>query len=226
MASPVLLYPGETSDLVDVDAVLRARHEERAAAVLREIERRKASGAPLDDGDGPIEPLGDYESHYKLEGVKARFVVLSEKRRRMLSARELAAWARMKDAKQDPEALAEATEALFDVRRAYVAEAVAEVRVGPVKAALDERGLDILERNHLITPLFSAAAAYQDLSPGKVSRSGSSLGSTSGASTVASAPSTDVVPVAVMVGQSTSMAAPPSSPAPATQQTLAHGGTC
>ena len=116
MPGPLLLYPGEVSHLLDLVDVLAEQYAGRAAARLAEIAKRKASGAPLDDGDGAIEPLPAYESPPHIAGVRAAFVVLSERRRRTLLGQESSAWAAMVAAKDDADAIVAATDRLFDAR--------------------------------------------------------------------------------------------------------------
>jgi len=129
MPGPLLLYPGEVSHLLDLVDVLAEQYAGRAAARLAEIAKRKASGAPLDDGDGAIEPLPAYESPPHIAGVRAAFVVLSERRRRTLLGQESSAWAAMVAAKDDADAIVAATDRLFDARRSFIRESVAEVHV-------------------------------------------------------------------------------------------------
>lgn len=50
MSSLVLLIPGEKTDLVDLNTVLRERHEDMRAQRDRDIAARAANGSPLDDG--------------------------------------------------------------------------------------------------------------------------------------------------------------------------------
>jgi len=224
MPGPLLLYPGEVSHLLDLVDVLAEQYAGRAAARLAEIAKRKASGAPLDDGDGAIEPLPAYESPPHIAGVRAAFVVLSERRRRTLLGQESSAWAAMVAAKDDADAIVAATDRLFDARRSFIRESVAEVHVEgqaaftPAELQRDDV-LDVLERAHLVTALAAGAAAAQDLPRGKVWRSGPPPASTSTASTAASAP-----PIGDQ-GAAVTVALPPTSSALGTSRTLAPGGT-
>lgn len=223
--APILLYPGETSDLVLIDDVLRKMHEESAAARLRDIETAAANGAP-DAGDGPLKPLPPYVSSPLLRTVRARFVVLREPVRRKLAAREGAAWARLKAAGDDVEAQAAATDLLFLACRDLIAEAVVALVVGErCLSPKDAEDLDVLERNKLVLAVANAAAAFQELGPGKVSRSGLSLGSTSGASIASPAPSIDAHSLDATVAPAMSRASPPTSQALGSRPTPVLGGT-
>lgn len=176
-----------------------------------------------------LTPIGPYEPIARLVGVLAVFVVLSERERRRLASQEEAAYRALRRVvlADDTAGVSHATDALFDVRRAYVTAAVARVDVPdePCIEAMDDRALDVLERNGLLAPLAVAAAAHQELSPGKASRSGSSAAPTLSASTAPTARSTDVAPVAVMGDAWTSKASPRSMPALDGRPTPARGGT-
>lgn len=223
----ILLYPGEVGALENVNDVLRARREEKCAARLREIEKRTATGAPLDDGDGHIAPLPAYEPDPRLDGVRVRCRVLSAKALRALHTAEAIAWGVVRKglAAGDDAGVAAGTEELFEARRAMVAAAVVEIDIdGETMPPASAETLDVLERNGLLTPVAEAAAAAQDLPLGKHSRSGSPLRSTSGASTAPSARSIDEA-LADAMAEHSKTASQPSSLGPDTRPTPAPGGT-
>lgn len=131
-------------------------------------------------------PLDARAPDPRLEGVRAQCVVLSERRLRILQRNEMLAQVAREGA-QGLEALGLAVDRIYEARRAYVAEAVARVELtdrafDAVDGQLAAHALDVLERNRLILPLYDVASAFQELPPGKGSRSGSSAESTSSAS--------------------------------------------
>lgn len=214
---------------------LRAVHQSARERVLAEIARRTANGVPLDDGDGPITDPGDYVPRDDLDGVEVRLFILSERRKGMLQAAHDQAMGRflrentLGGEDRDEVAVAEALGAVFDARRAYVAEVVKDIAgvdgVARDGERLSESTLDALERAKLINPLFVAAQHLQGLDAAKAARFGRLPASTSPVSIVESAQSSAASLAGVTVGPSTSMAAPPSLQGLPTQPTRAPGGT-
>jgi len=222
---PIYLYPGEVGELDDLNDSLAARHAEFCEAQARRIAEEKANGVP--NNEHVIEP---FVRAPHLEGVRVQCEVLREDRRRTLSGKEGAALARLRVAlhAQDHEAIADSTNALFAARRAFVAEAVARIEIEHAPFAVDVKqpaALDGLERNGLLIAVFEVAAAFQELGPGKVLRSGSSAASTSGASSVPSAPSTGALDAVVSAAPSATRVSLGTSLALAGRPTSAPGGT-
>ncbi len=219
--APMLIYPGEVGELVDLNDFLCERHEEIRAARARLADEAATNGTPFEDP-----PIAPYVREVKCEGIEVQFVILEERRRRALAVAEGKAWTKVKaarDADVDIETIAAATDALFDAYGARVRESVVQVRAGEVVV---EPALltDVLERNGLLQVVAQAAAAFQELSPGKVRRSGSQAASTSGASSARSALSFAEQYAAATAARSRA-ASPPSSPALDGQPMSAPGGT-
>lgn len=251
---PILIYPGEVGDMVELNDFLEERREDARQARQRDIDERLANKAPLDG----LEPLEPYKRQRALNGVRVQFVVLEERQRRALAAKEgraLQALSRafsMDDVRaelaaadikegtalhdllrralsnDDFDAKAKATDALFDARGELIAASAVAIEVRG--KALDvspqgiQRTLSILERSSLLTEVARAAALFQELGAGKASRSGSHAASTLGASNASSAPSTGAL-LAVVTAAHSSTDARPSSPARDGQPTPAPGGT-
>lgn len=260
----LLIHPGEEGELCELLDLLRAQHDEVAAARQREIDERRIAGTPLDDAAdwpkidevvgrvraaviardspaarlaasellgataGALVPLAPFRGDPLLAGVCVRFRVLEERRRRALAAAEAKALTALARAFQadDPVASAAATDAVFDARGALLTESLVEAHVGEQQVA-GPSGVDlaVLERNSLLTPIAQAASAFQELGPKKVRRSGSSLGSTLGASSAPSVPSSDDVRGGVMGAPSVATGGQPSSPAPDGPPPPVPGGT-
>jgi hypothetical protein len=192
--------------------------------VNAEIERRKSANIPLDDGKGPLEPVGPFVPDPALDDVRVKCRVLKAKDTRMIQARERDAVERAATVKTHAETAAVVDE-LFAIKRDIITASVVALDIGGASfAEFSEDTLDMLEKERLAGPISSAAMAFQDLGPKKAALSGSSAVSTSQPSTAAHAESSLAKPVAVMVGPETSMAGPTSSEAPVTQQTRAPGG--
>lgn len=253
-SEPILIYPGEVGDLVELNDFLEERHEETRQARQRDIDERTANGTPMDG----LEPLEPFRRQRAFNGVKVQFVVLEERERRALAAREgraLQALSRafsMDDVRaelaaadikegtplhdllrralsnDDFDAKVKATDALFDVRGDLIAASARAIEVRgktlDVSPTGIRRTLSILERSSMLTEVARAAALFQELGAGKASRSGSHVASTSGASNASSAQSTGALGAAVMAELSR-MEGLQSSPAPDGQPTPAPGGT-
>lgn len=174
MTSSILLFPGEESTPVVVQDALRMRHDRRRAAMLADIKKRTDGGAPLDDGDGPLVDPGEFSSRPDLEGVVVRFRVMSAKELRILRARVTTRLQGLLDARTiGAEAVAEATNQLFDARRTFLQLSIVEIGgLEGISAPLTEKHADALERSSLIMPLYEVAADFQEMPEGKVSRSG------------------------------------------------------
>lgn len=169
----LLLYPGHVGELEPVQERLRCLHMEEATRRRREIERREAGEVPLDDGAGPLSPLGPYVENHRLDDVRARFVIVDAITLRKLAAREASAFAAVKrvgeGATHDEQNAA--VELVFDARREYVRAAVRVVVIGDKQiggdAGLSGSDLDVLDRNHLLIPLWEAASSFQEVSEKK-----------------------------------------------------------
>lgn len=227
----ILLIPGEVGDLVEIDDILRARHDEARRAIQARIDRRQESGSPMDDGeDAPtLQQIPPYKENPAVKGVRVRCRVLDAFSWRDVASRELNALERVnKLAKGDApfDEQRAAAERLFAVRRELVSASVAHLEIGAMKFdPFDARALAIVERNHMLGTLSDAAGVFQDLGPGKVSPSGSSLAQTSGATTATRALDTSVECAGAMVASSISRADPPTTPALAGPPTRARADT-
>lgn len=181
----VLIIPGQKSSFVTLHAALEEWHNHLSARTAAEIERRKAGGIPLDDGAGPLTPLGPFVGVAGYDDVRVRFVALSEKRRAALMADiDIAQAARA----------AFAGKAIVDVAKDIVAAdaAVEDAQVSFIRAAIDELHTSdgkvdlssevivegIKATGALLAHLFIVARDFQGLSPGKEKRFGQHLPST------------------------------------------------
>ena len=141
--------------------------------------------------------IGEYEPQPLLDGVCARFRVLSEERQQKLTARVLRAHraylARLEAGDEDGQMdrLVEVNSA----RSALVLEAVAEVqgletRAGPIRE-IDAAAMEAIRLSGLLGALYECAVAFQVLDAKKALRFGLPAGSSSSASPVADARTTD-----------------------------------
>lgn len=221
MAQPLLIYPGEVGLLAEVNDLLDERHRQ----VLAALERA-----------GSTEPPPTFDRRVELDGVRVQARALSERQRRAFELREAASWRRVKAAQEVSDedtrdhALVEATDQLFDERRAYLMQALELVEVdgprgGTFRLQDFEALFDALERSGLFHAVWQAAHAAQEMPAGKAWRSGRPLASTSSASTATPAQSTGEPHAAVMAGHAGWTGNPPTSPARATPPTPVPGGT-
>ena len=230
MPGPLLIYPGEVGHMVDVQDVLAERHEEAAQMRAVEIERRKTAGTPLDD----IEPLEPFVREERLEGIRIQPRIMSERRRRGYELREGACWQRLLDAQKiedherQADAVARATDALFDQRRAFMDDALESIEIEG-RGSFDIKTYgdlwDALERSRLLTAVYMAAKAAQEMPRGKAWRSGQPQESTSTDSTAGRVQSIDVMAGAATVALAGLAALQPISPANGTKPTPVPGGT-
>jgi hypothetical protein len=177
--SIVLVYPGQESTLLDLQEILKGRHDRHRKLVLDEVKRRTDGGIPLDDGDGPLRDPGEYSPRAQLDGIRVKLRVLSAKKIRHLNAAHASALERVlrasKSESRDAD-MAEAVDAVFDARAQYISASVVTI-AGVFERDIDGKELDFnrydaLERNSLTTPIFEAAVEFQDLPAGKLSPSG------------------------------------------------------
>lgn len=230
MSGPLLIYPGEVGHMVDVQDVLAERHEEAAQMRAAEIEKRKAAGTPLDD----LEPLDPFTREERLEGIRIQPRILSERQRRGYELREGACWQRLlaaqkiEDHDKQADAVTAATDALFDQRRAFMADALESIEIEG-RGTFDIKGygdlFDALERSRLLTSVYMAARAAQDMPRGKAWRSGQPPVSTSTDSTAGRVQSIDVRAGAATVALEGLAALRATLPANGTKPTPAPGGT-
>lgn len=216
--------------MVDVQDVLAERHEEARQMRAVEIERRKAAGTPLDD----LEPLEPFVREERLEGIRIQPRIMSERCRRGYELREGACWQRLLDAQKiedhekQADAVARATDALFDQRRAFMDDALESIEIEG-RGAFDIKTYgdlwDALERSRLLTAVYMAAKAAQEMPRGKAWRSGQPQESTSTDSTAGRVQSIDVRAGAATVALEGLAALRPTSPANGTRPTPAPGGT-
>ena len=230
MPGPLLIYPGEVGHMVDVQDVLAERHEEARQMRAVEIERRKAAGTPLDD----LEPLEPFAREERLEGIRIQPRIMSERQRRGYELREGACWQRLLDAQKiedhekQADAVAMATDALFDQRRAFMDDALESIEIEG-RGAFDIKTYgdlwDALERSRLLTAVYMAAKAAQEMPRGKAWRSGQPQESTSTGSTAVRVQSIGVLPGAATVALEGLAEVQATSPASDTRRTPAQGGT-
>lgn len=178
--SIVLIYAGEIAEPIHLLTRLEDLHNESRAAILAEIKRREANGAPLDGLKDP----GDFVPREDLDGITVKVRVLAEKKRRVLGASEAAAlqrYLKLSDGPQTEDATWAAADGVYSARAAFVAAAVSEVdgaAGGVVRAGSDglisESDLDAFERLSLNIPLYQVAQSVQGLGSKKAWRSGPS----------------------------------------------------
>ena len=232
MTTPLLIYPGEVGHLVEVNDILEERHRAASEAREADIATRTASGTPLDG----LEPLPGFERDRRLDGIRIQVRALSERERRSHEMQEAARWRSLKRAQEVPDedvrehSVVEATDRLFDQRRAFLLSALEMVEIdGPRGGTfrLPDMGLlfDVLERSQLFTLVFVAAVAAQEMPAGKAWRSGRPPASTLSASSAGHAQSIDVRPGAATAAHEAWTAGQRTSPANGTRPTPAHGGT-
>lgn len=230
MPRPLLIYPGEVGPFAEVNEFLAERHEEAQQARRREIEERKAAGTPLDG----LEELSPFVADARLAGIHIACIALSERQRRRFELQESACLQRLVKAQamDDPTAqataLADATDALFDVRRAFLTESLNSIEIdGQGSYTLEQFPalFDALERSRLFTSVYLAAVYAQEMPPGKALRSGQQPASTSTASTADAVQSIAGPREAVMVAHAVLMDALGISRESDTPPTPAHGGT-
>jgi len=73
----IVFRAGSILDKKSLGGILRARWDDNRKAILSAIERRKANGTPLDDGDGALADPGEYRGDAELDGVIVSIRALS-----------------------------------------------------------------------------------------------------------------------------------------------------
>lgn len=218
----ILLFPNQVGPLVDVQAFLRDLHDDRRESTLLELMRRKDNGSPL---DGLADP-GPYVALEQLDGVRARFIALADQDARAFSAAELQARLGFKDSQGPIEEKLVVDEVVIE--RGKMVVAAVKLLAGVFKEDVTEitaEHLGALARSRILTPLWQAVSAFQDLPEKKALRFGLSPAPTSATSTAASAASLSDALAAATVVSSTSTASRTSTPVIVTQPTPALDGT-
>lgn len=230
MPGPLLIYPGEVGHMVDIQDVIGERHEEARESRAAEIKKRQAAGTPLDD----LEPLDPFVREERLEGIRIQPRIMSERQRRGYELHEGACWQRLlaaqkiEDPSKQADAVASATDALFSQRRAFMCDALESIEIegsGPYDLAAFGDLFEALERSHLLTPVYMAAKAAQEMPRGKAWRSGQPQESTSIDSTAGRVQSIDVRAGAATVALEGLATLRPTSPANGTKPIPVPGGT-
>lgn len=73
----IVFRAGSILEKKSLGGILRARWDDNRKAILAAIERRKATGTPLDDGDGALADPGEYRGDEELDGVIVSIRALS-----------------------------------------------------------------------------------------------------------------------------------------------------
>jgi hypothetical protein len=87
----IVFRAGSILEKKSLGGILRARWDENRKAVLSIIERRKATGTPLDDGDGALSDPGEYRGDAELDGVIVSIRALSVADHQVLTSSLVAA---------------------------------------------------------------------------------------------------------------------------------------
>lgn len=209
----ILFREGASSGLRSLQAILHERQEAIRAAVAKSIAKRKESGAPMDDGDGPIEMPDPYELDPDLEGVRISV-------KQVTTDQHAAARLGWFEAIKDAEGAAARDKAGRKVMRDFVALALDDLDGLYFDEDKTERvtagDLATLEVNGLLTPIFQACLRWQELSALEKKHCGSSLPSTSPNTTVTSA-IPDFASIAVATATGIATMGGPTNGAPTTR---------
>lgn len=167
------IRPGRIGPPRNLDEMLRSRWEQHRETNNEELKRRKALGVPLDDGDGPLVEIGEYESN---ENYRSIFVTMRSVSRREIMETDI----RIKEISESVESKSEAVEKLrsdletFEAMKEFCRLAV--VKVGGFKDedgeysiegadGLSQEQVEFLDECGLLFPIFACAKSFQYLEP-------------------------------------------------------------
>ena len=193
------IRPGRVGPPRCLDTMLRERWDDIRKSNNEEVERRKKAGIPLDDGDGPLEMLDEYEGNedYKKIFVSIRSVSRSAIMETDIRIKEIADHVKSQgEAAARLRADLETFKAMKDFCRISLASVGGFVDddgdyVIEGSPELTEEQVEFLDENGMLFALFSVAKAYQYLTSEKKRRYGLQAPSTCPAtvSTAGHAPS-------------------------------------
>ena len=167
------IRPGRIGPPRNLDEMLRSRWEQHRETNNEELKRRKALGVPLDDGDGPLVEIGEYESN---ENYRSIFVTIRSVSRREIMETDI----RIKEISDSVESKSEAVEKLrsdletFEAMKDFCRSAV--VKVEGFKdddgeysiegvSGLSQEQVEFLDECGLLFPIFACAKSFQYLEP-------------------------------------------------------------
>lgn len=165
------IRPGRAGPPRSLDDMLRSRWEDIRKSNNDELKRRESSGVPLDDGGGPLEEIGEYESNDEYSNL---FVTIRSVSRREVMETDI----RIKEISESVKTTEEAVEKLrsdletFDAMKEFCKVAIVRVDgfedddgnfsiVGD--PGLSSEQVNFLDECNLLFPLFACAKSFQYL---------------------------------------------------------------
>lgn len=165
------IRPGRAGPPRSLDDMLRSRWEDIRKNNNDELKRRMTSGVPLDDGDGPIEEIGEYETSNEYLNL---FVTIRSVSRRAVMETDI----RIKEISESVKTTEEAVEKLrsdletFDAMKEFCKIAIVRVDgfedddggfsiSGDPNLSSDQ--VNFLDECNLLFPLFACAKSFQYL---------------------------------------------------------------
>jgi len=165
------IRPGRIGPPRNLDVMLKARWDEIRDQNNEELKRRIASGVPLDDGDGPIEEIGEYESNEEYSKLN---VTLRSVSRRDVMETDI----RIKEISDSVKNTKEAIEKLrsdletFDAMKSFCGIAIVKIDGFSDDGGdyciegdpnLSTEQVNFLDECGLLFPLFACAKSFQYL---------------------------------------------------------------